>query len=118
VRASLVTFGQLEIDGETYDSDVVIKRGKIAKRKKGPSKPFRDEFGHTPVSVAEDIPWPKRGRLIIGTGADGQLPVMSEVYEEARRRAIDIVTRPTREACALLAEASDDDVAAILHVTC
>jgi hypothetical protein len=28
----------------------------VRKRKKKPSKKFRDEFGHTPVSVEEKIP--------------------------------------------------------------
>lgn len=79
MKARLVAFGQLEIDGDTYDRDVVIDRGKLAKRRKRPSKPFRDEYGHTPLSVKEEIPWPKGGRLLIGTGADGQLPVMPEV---------------------------------------
>jgi hypothetical protein len=36
------------IDGITRDYDVVIDGGEIRKRKKKPSKQFRDEFGHTP----------------------------------------------------------------------
>ena len=44
-----------------------------------------DAYGHTPLSAAEDIPWQCR-RLVIGTGADGALPVMKEVHEQARRR--------------------------------
>jgi hypothetical protein len=120
MKAQLLQFGRLEIDGEIYERDVVIDRGKVSRRRKGPSKQFRDEFGHTPLSAAEVIPWSTR-RLIIGTGADGQLPVMPEVYEEARRRGVEIVTKPTREACLLVSEAEDSDdggLAAILHVTC
>jgi hypothetical protein len=30
-----------------YDHDVVIDRGAVSRRKKKPSKPFRDAFGHT-----------------------------------------------------------------------
>jgi hypothetical protein len=41
------SFGGIEIDGNTYEQDVVIDRGEIRKRKKAPSKRFRDEFGHT-----------------------------------------------------------------------
>ena len=40
----------------------------MRKRKKKPSKPYRDEFGHTPLSADEELPW-GGGRLIIGTGA-------------------------------------------------
>ena len=34
----------------------VIDRGRIRKRKKKPSKRFRQQFGHTPVSVEEEMP--------------------------------------------------------------
>jgi len=49
------SFGSLEIDGSTYEHDVVIDRGEIRKRKKKPSKKFRDDFGHTPLSIEEKI---------------------------------------------------------------
>lgn len=49
-------FGSIVIDGRTYEHDVVIDRGEIRKRKKGPSKQFRTVFGHTPLSIEEDIP--------------------------------------------------------------
>jgi len=78
-------FGRIEIDGVTYERDVVIDRGRIRKHKKKPSKKFREVFGHTPVSVEEEIPWRCR-RLVVGTGRYGSLPVMNEVKLEARRR--------------------------------
>jgi hypothetical protein len=56
----------------------VIDRGNIRKRKKKPSKQFRDEFGHTPLSMEEKIPW-KCHRLVVGTGAHGRLPIMGDV---------------------------------------
>ena len=49
------SFGSIRIDGTTYEHDVVIDRGQIRKRKKKPSKKFRDEFGHTPLSIEEEI---------------------------------------------------------------
>jgi len=75
------SFGSIRIDGTTYEHDVVIDRGHIRKRNKKPSKKFRDTFGHTPLSIEEDIPW-KCQRLVIGTGT-GALPVMDEVKREA-----------------------------------
>src|SRR5215467_11634559 len=71
------SFGVIRIDDVTYEHDVVIDRGNVRKRKKKPSKKFRAEFGHMPISVEEKIPWQCR-RLIIGTGT-GALPVMDEV---------------------------------------
>ena len=78
-------FGSIRIDGVTYERDVVIDRGKVRKRKKKPSRKFREEFGHTPVSVEEKIPWKCR-RLVVGTGKYGSLKVMDTVKLAARRR--------------------------------
>jgi len=57
MRFDKFAFGSIQIDGSTYEHDVVIDRGEIRKRKKKPSKKFREEFGHTPLSVEEKIPW-------------------------------------------------------------
>jgi hypothetical protein len=109
------SFGTLRIDDITYEQDVVIDRGEIRKRKKAASKKFRDEFGHTPISVEEKIPW-KCQRLVIGTGAYGRLPVMKEIKREAKRRHIELVIVPTAKAIRLLEKAPRAN--AILHVTC
>ena len=60
-------FGAITIDVVTYDHDVVIDRGRIRKRPKKASKPWRSGFGHTLLSVHEDIPWNCR-LLVVGTG--------------------------------------------------
>ena len=117
MKAHLLGFGQLEIDGRRHDSDVVIDQGDIRRRDKGPSKRWRDAYGHTPLSLAEAIPWGGR-ELIVGTGVDGGPPIMPEVLDEARRRGIQIVALPTAEACRLVRERKDAKVRAILHVTC
>jgi len=104
------------VDGVTYDHDLIIDRGKIRKRKKGASRKFRGAHGHTPLSDAEDIPWRCR-RLVIGTGADGALPVMKEVHDQARRREVGLVIVPTAQAISMLAKTAKD-TSAILHLTC
>jgi len=109
------SFGALRIDGSAYEQDVVIDRGEIRKRKKTPSRRFRDEFGHTPLSIEEKIPW-KCHRLVIGTGAYGRLPVMKEVKLEAERRQVELVIVRTSEAIRLIER--EFAANAILHVTC
>jgi hypothetical protein len=116
VRFTGYSFGSVRVDGVTYDHDLIIDRGKIRKRKKAASKRFRGAYGHTPLSIGEDIPWRCR-RLVIGTGADGALPVMKPVREEARRRKVDLVILPTAEAIDVLA-GGVEDTNAVLHVTC
>ena len=110
-------FGSIEVDGLEYPHDIVIDGGAVRKRKKRSSKPYRAQFGHTPLSVDEELPWGGR-RLIVGTGVHGSLPVMPEVIEEAGRRGVNLDAIPSEEACRLIAGLDARDVYAVLHVTC
>src|SRR4030095_11555970 len=117
MKARLVKFGEIEVEGKRYTYDVVIDGGKVRKRKKGPSKEFREKFGHTPLSAEEEIPWGDK-RLLVGTGAHGALPVMDEVLAEAKRRGIHVIAAPTVEVCQLLEEVKKGQAHAILQCTC
>jgi len=114
-RFEAFSFGSIRVDGVTYYHDVLIDRGQVRKRKKKPSKKFREIFGHTPVSMDEAIPW-KCHRLVIGTGT-GALPVMDDVKKEAKRRHVELVMLPTAEAIEKLRK-DQQDTNALLHVTC
>src|SRR5271166_5956096 len=100
------SFGSIRIDGIEYGYDVVIDRGKVGKRKKKASKKFREAFGHTPLSLEENIPW-KCCRLVVGTG-EGALPVMDTVKREAERRKIELLIVPTEQAIELLKQNPSD----------
>lgn len=115
-RITHYTFGTIRINGVTYDRDVLIDRGTVHRRHKKASKQFRDGFGHTPLSVREEIPW-QCERLVVGTGALGALPVMVEVEMEAARRGVHLVSLPTLEAIDYLRREGDQSNA-ILHLTC
>jgi hypothetical protein len=116
VKFDSFEFGSLVIDGAEFDYDVIIDRGEIAKRKKKASKKYRADFDHTPLSLAEKLPW-KCKRLVVGTGAYGNLPVLDEVREEAGRRGVDLVALPTKEAIRALRK-HPAGTNAVLHVTC
>ncbi len=109
-------FGSIQIDGVTYEYDVVLDGGRIRKRKKKPSKPFGGPYGHTPLSAAEDIPW-RCQWVVVGTGAHGALPIMEEVEREAQTRQVELVEVPTDRAIEELAKGGRE-TNAILHVTC
>jgi hypothetical protein len=116
MRIEEYSFGSVRIDAVSYEYDVVIDRGEVSKRKKKASKPFRGEFGHTPLSAREELPW-KCWRLVIGTGAHGALPVLEEVKREAASRKVELVILPTGQAI----EAFQKDpkhTNAVLHITC
>lgn len=116
MRFDKFSFGSIEINGVLYEHDVLIDRGEVRKRKKKPSKQFREAFGHTPLSMEEKIPWKCR-RLVVGTGAHGALPVVEEVKLEAERRKIELLILPTARAIKVL-EQADEGTNAVLHVTC
>jgi hypothetical protein len=115
LRFGSFSFGSIQIDGVTYEHDVVID-GSIRKRRRKPSKPFRGSYGHTPLSAAEDIPW-NCSRLVVGTGAHGALPIMEDVGRAARARQVELVTVPTAQAIEELAKGAEH-THAILHITC
>ena len=117
MKMHMQTFGEIEVEGERYDYDLVIERGKIGKRSKKPSKRFRAGYGHTPLSAEEIIPWHGK-RLFVGTGMYGKLPIMSELYAAAEEKGIEVVALPTPELCGMLQKLKRKDINAILHVTC
>jgi hypothetical protein len=116
MRFKKFLFGSIKIDGVDYEYDVLIDRGEISKRKKKLSKKFRDDFGHTPLSLEEQIPWKCRC-LVIGTGAYGRLPIMEEVKQEAKRRKVELIVLETIKAIDLLNQ-QPENTNAILHITC
>ena len=117
MKIKLTSFGQIRIEGKRYSHDVVIEEGQVRKRQKKPSKTLRNEFGHTPLSAEEAIPLGGK-RLFIGTGAYGSLPITPEVYEQARRKGVKVIAKPTIEVCKLLKDFEPKDINAVLHVTC
>ena len=116
MRFDAFSFGSIQIDDITYEHDVVIEGGEVRKRDKKPSKKFREQYGHTPLSAKEEMPWKCR-RLVVGTGAYGRLPVMDDVKLEAERRKVELLLLPTSEAIEERKRAAIG-TNAILHVTC
>ena len=83
VRFEGFTFGSIQIDGKTYDHDVVLDRGVIRKRNKKASRQLRSAYGHTPLSLSEKIPWDCR-RLVVGTGHKAPSRLSRELGEKPR----------------------------------
>ena len=110
-------FGTIVIDGKPFDHDVVVEADRVRPRKKRPSKAYRVRYGDTPLSPDEEIPW-SAPQLVVGTGASGRLPIMPQVWEDAKLRGVDLVALPTSEACELLRSIDEGEAYAILHVTC
>lgn len=116
MRFQSFSFGSIRIDNVTFENDVIIDQGEIRKRRKKSSKRYHDDFGHTPLSIEEEIPWKCR-TLVIGTGMYGSLPVMDAVKKEAERRNVELIILTTTEAIEKL-NGNPEKTDAILHVTC
>ncbi|RLC31096.1 hypothetical protein DRH13_03490 [Candidatus Woesebacteria bacterium] len=114
MKIKKLSFGSINIDGENYFKDIVIHKGKIKKRKKKESKKFRGRFGHTPLSILENIPWDCK-KLIIGTGHSYALPVMNEVKEKAKKKGVELVLKSTPDAILYINEKNTN---LILHLAC
>jgi hypothetical protein len=57
--------------------------------------------------------------LIVGTGASGLIEVKSETKKLLENKGIELIAKPTSEACRLFNEKSKNEkVIAALHLTC
>ena len=113
-----VKFGEIKVNGKTYKKDIVIKNGKVKKRKKGKSKDQKAKYGHTPLTPLEKrIPW-KCKTLVIGTGIYGRMPVTDEFKAEAKKRGVTLIILKTPEAVKYYLDNFGPDINAIFHITC
>ena len=55
MKASVLRFGEIDMDGKRYNHGIVNDAGKVKKRKKSVSKWSRDDYGHTPLSANEAV---------------------------------------------------------------
>ena len=106
-------FGKIVINGKKYGEDVIITP-------KGEVKNWWRARGHeVRVKDLEPIEGEDFEVLIIGTGYFGAVKVLSEVEEWAKKRGVELVAVPTKEACKVYNEMSvKRKVVAALHLTC
>ncbi|MBD3224215.1 MAG: hypothetical protein GF313_05760 [Caldithrix sp.] len=114
MHVSHFSFGRIVINGHSCEQDIIIDRNKISIRDKNPSRAFKSQYGHTPLSVNENIPW-HCNRLIIGSGMYGKLPVLDEVFAKAKKQNVYIQVMPTPDA---IKEINSVKTNFILHLTC
>ncbi len=50
------SFGEVVIDGKPYREDIIIEKGEISRRHKAVSRMNKSTYGHTPLTVHENIP--------------------------------------------------------------
>lgn len=106
-------FGAIVIDGRTYRTDVLLWPGHLKHdwwRLEGHLLQMPD--------VAEALGAAPQV-LVVGTGAYDRLEVDPELVAYLKDRGIELVARPTAEACRSINElAGHRRLAAALHITC
>lgn len=106
-------FGSITIEGRRYDRDVIVHPGGVR------ANWWRKEGHRLDVSDLEEILADPPQVLIVGTGYFGRMAVPLETLDSLRRRGIEVIVLPTREAVACYNElAASKRVVAALHLTC
>lgn len=114
-------FGYIVVNGVKYDHDIVVHvDGKVTRRKKELSKPYKKGF-HTPLAPPEieEILAEKPEIIVIGSGQYGALPVLNETIKLLEEKKVKYIIEKTPKAIEEYNELSKErKVAAIFHVTC
>jgi hypothetical protein len=111
-------FGWIEIDGERYEHDVLIRlSGKIKRRKKKLSKQVYGTSHTLSREEAEHACEEGARVLVIGTGQDGCVHLSPEAAEYLKKHKVDVRLQPTPEALEVWNGAGKDAIG-LFHVTC
>jgi hypothetical protein len=105
-------FGHVVVDGREQSRDVIVLPERVV-------TDWRRADGHRLVladldAVVEELP----ERLVVGTGAYGQMRPDPEALDELRQRGVEVEALPTDEAVRLYGELDPRRTAAALHLTC
>jgi hypothetical protein len=106
------SFGRVLVDGEEHTKDVIVLPQRVVGgwwRRDGHALVLED-LGE----VVEELP----ERLIVGTGAYGQMRPDPEALEQLRAREIEVESLPTPDAVERFGELDPASTAAALHLTC
>ena len=107
-------FGRIEIDGQTYTSDVIVLPT-------GVSSNWRRDEGHTlkPADLSAVLEASPEV-LVVGQGAYGAMRVTDETLASLKDAGIEAVCTPTAQAAEIYNERTQrgEAVAAALHLTC
>ncbi len=117
MKIESLSFGIIVINGREYREDIVIDRGEIKLRDKSKSRKYKHLYGHTPLTVEENIPW-KCKTLIIAKGFYDALPVTDEIFKQAEKLNVQIKAINTKNLPAILNKSPTLETNFIIHLTC
>jgi len=107
-------FGRIVVNGKRYMSDLIVFPSYV---KDGW---WRKEGHRLSVEDLKEVFEARPQVLVVGTGYSGLMRVPEEVKEHLAERGIELIVKPTREACEAFNDLlrSGKRVVAALHLTC
>jgi len=112
------TFGEIVIDGKTYDHDVVIRlSGEIVKRKKKLSKRLYGTSHMLSKNEAKFLFEKGCEQIIIGSGQFGNVQLSPEAKTYFAKHDCEVLLKPTSEAIGAFNRSRARKIG-LFHVTC
>jgi hypothetical protein len=105
-------FGHLVVDGEDQTRDVIVLPERVH------TNWWRADGHRLVLADLEDVIDELPERLVVGTGAYGQLRPDPETLDRLRQRGVEVEALPTDEAVRRYGELDPRRTAAALHLTC
>ena len=118
MRIDHTAFGEIMIEGKTYEHDVIVRlSGKVVKRKKKLSKQLYGT-SHVMSEVEAKFVFEKGCKqLILGSGQEGNVRLSSEAEAYFAKKNCQVVIQPTPRAICAFNEALGKKIG-LFHVTC
>ncbi len=118
MRIDDTRFGEITIDGKTYDHDVIVRlSGKIAKRKKKLSKQLYGTSHIISKDEAEFVFEKGCRKLVLGSGQMGNVRLSPEAEAFFEKKHCKVVIRATPKAIQAFNKAHGKKIG-LFHVTC
>ena len=114
MKVTRYAFGQIDIDGKEYTSDVIVTREKVY------DSWWRKEGHRLQIPDLDKVVDAKPDVLVVGTGYFGRMVVPEETRRFIRSKGIRLLDAPTGEAVKELNKLLDENANAVaaLHLTC
>jgi hypothetical protein len=105
-------FGRLVVDGEEETRDVIVLPDRVL------TNWWRADGHRLVLADLEDVLEELPERLVVGTGAYGQMRPDGQTLDQLRQRGVEVEALPTAEAIRRYGELDPRRTAAALHLTC
>jgi hypothetical protein len=105
-------FGRVVVDGDEQTRDVIVLPDRVV------ANWWRADGHRLVLADLEDVLEELPERLVVGTGAHGQMRPDAETLERLRQRGIEVEALPTEAAVRRFGELDPRRTAAALHLTC